>query len=188
MAFTEIEVANIALTKIGSERISSLNEATNTARTVNTCFHFVRKQVLSHGVWNFAMKNSTLSKLPTSSNPEFASEFQLPSSCLKVVKLNGQSNIPFRVEGDRLFCDLDEVSVKYIDDIENAGLFAIEFIEAFTHKLAADICFRLTQNQSRANQLATEYHQLVLPMTRLIDAQESAGDTFEVTDLTDVRF
>lgn len=187
MAFTDTEVANIALGLVGNDRIGALTDQTNPARTINTFYNFARSQVLLHGVWNFATANATLSKLPTCSNPEFESEFQLPADCAKVQKINNSSAYKFRVEGDRLFCDLSEANIKYTKDITNAGYFSPEFVEAFATKLAALICFRLTQNQTRTNALINEYEQIILPRSRTNDAQESNGDEYEVIDLIEVR-
>lgn len=187
MAFTDTEVANIALGLVGNDRIGALTDQTNPARVISTFYDFSRTQTLLDGVWNFATANATLSKMPTCSNPEYEAEFQLPPSCLKVQKINNGSNRNFVVEGDKLFCDLPDVSIKYTKDITNAGLFSHEFVGAMAVNLASMICWRLTQNQTRTDRLKSEYVDLVLPKARTNDAQERNGDEYEVTEFTDVR-
>ena len=187
MAYTDTEVANLALGLVGNDRIGALTDQTNPARTASIFYSFARSQTLLDGAWNFATANAVLSKLPACSNPEYASEFQLPPECLKVQKINNGSSQKFCVEGDRLFCDLNEVSIKFTKDVANAGLFSHEFVGAMAVNLASMICWRLTQNQTRTDRLKDEYVGLVLPKARSNDAQERNGDEYEVTEFTDVR-
>ena len=184
---TQLELANIALIKCGAATIANMTDPSNIAKTISALYPFVRKHVLIHGIWNFATKNVSPSKMPTCSNPDYAFEYQLPSDCIKVQRLNTTIDERFCVEADKLFCNIDAVSIKYTTDVTNEGYFSIEFEEAFTHKLAADACFRLTQNQAKADKLLAEYENIVLPRSRMNDSQERNGDEFTADAFTEVR-
>lgn len=60
MAQSSLECANIALTKIGAAKITSLSDATETAITANLCIDPVKKNLLRLHPWNFAVKRDKL--------------------------------------------------------------------------------------------------------------------------------
>lgn len=100
---SETEVANLALSKIGTRStIASLTEDSNEARAINLLYANTRDQVLGMAFWNFAKKTTTLSLLKSApGTPSFTEtggqvwspdwpppgwlfEYAYPSDCIQV--------------------------------------------------------------------------------------------------------
>jgi hypothetical protein len=61
MAQSDLECANIALTKIGAAKITALADATETAIACNLVLDPLKKSLLRMSPWNFAIKRANLS-------------------------------------------------------------------------------------------------------------------------------
>ena len=65
MAQSDVECANIALTKIGAPKITALSDSVETAIACNLCIDPLRKALLSMHPWNVAVKRTNLSPTVT---------------------------------------------------------------------------------------------------------------------------
>ena len=64
MAYTEVGVVNLALQRLGADRISALDDDTPQAEDANAAWEYVRDEVLEAGDWHFAKSRTTLSQIP----------------------------------------------------------------------------------------------------------------------------
>src|SRR5687767_3376039 len=60
MAQSDVECANIALTKLGAAKITTLSDTTETAIAANLCLGPLKKALLRAHPWNFAIKRKRL--------------------------------------------------------------------------------------------------------------------------------
>ena len=89
MAYSNVEICNIALTALGANNIMDLTENTEEARKCNVLFENLRDEMLEAHLWNFAIKRTgDLALSSTSPLWEFNNKFQLPTDCLRVLKTN----------------------------------------------------------------------------------------------------
>ena len=60
MATYDYEIANLALVRIGAERITSLTDGSRNANEINAVFTLIRDEVLRSHPWNFAIRVADL--------------------------------------------------------------------------------------------------------------------------------
>lgn len=163
-----IEIANIALAKIGASRITSFDEDSPEAEVLNTLYSFVRDDEIAKYNWNFA---KTRRRLPAEhSTPAFGWQYQylMPSDCLRVLEVGrwpmpvmsglilGETR-PFVIEGGRIMSNSGGgLDVVYLKREEDTSAYPAIFVEVFASALAKEIAFKISKAanvQLQANQL-----------------------------------
>lgn len=98
-----LEIANMALLRIGAEPINALTDDNGRARACNTAWPFVRQHVLRSHSWNCVTTRARLRSLDkdatlTAIKPDwdFDAVFPLPTDCLRVLDVD--TDDPWRVE------------------------------------------------------------------------------------------
>jgi hypothetical protein len=172
MAYSEVQVANMALALIGAGRIAALAEISPEARNVNAIFALHRDEVLEAYPWNFAQGIAELAQLAEAPIDGFAYAYQLPADCIRPGSLNPTTE-PFKRFGDTLHCNLSEsVFLTYTKRETNAAYFTPAFVAAFSARMAADLAIMLPKDKQLAATMWDLYRQR-LPGLQYTD---NAGD------------
>ena len=188
MADSPVKLCNAALLKLGAERINTLTEANKRARLCNERYNDLRKEVLRDHPWNFALKRAALAQLVSTPLFEFAHEYQLPTDCLRVIKIDesvsgGTSftspanfgNTRFKVEGRKLLTNDGEVNIQYIYDATDTTLFDAHFDDALATRMAAEFAYNLLQSKTVAADMFALY-ETAIKRARTRDGQEGSPD------------
>ncbi len=175
MAVTSTSICNSALAKIGAERIVSLDSDNNRAKLLKEQYEKLRDELLYAHPWNFAIARVQLAGLVSAPLFDFSNQFQLPSDCLRVVGSDIPKDADWQVEGTVLVCNYDAVQIKYIRQITDTSKFTPAFAEVLACKIAADVCYAITQSTTLQKNLDEKYEKQ-LRQARSFDAQESVGD------------
>jgi hypothetical protein len=182
------EICNSALIKLGASRITALTDDSKEARICNDQYDKLRQDLLREHPWNFASKRATLAKTATVPEFEFDSEFQIPTDCLRVLRLD-QDNITekFKIESDKLLANVDSIKILYISDIADVNLFDANFKEALAWRLAGDLAYSLIQSNNLASQIIQRADNQVR-MAKHYDAQEGKPDDLIYDQFVASRF
>lgn len=190
MPVTEIKIANGALYQIGDLAITSFLDGTNRANVCDAFYDIARDATLEEHPWKFAEKRKELGQIALEFPVwEYSYFYQLPSDFIRVRKINNDADVeyPYRVEGNRLLCDLSSVSLLYTYRVEDTSLFSPLFIEALIYKLAAWIAMPLKKDKNLKESLLQSY-DLALQKAKGVDAVSSGTPPkFIQDDLTIVR-
>jgi hypothetical protein len=190
-ATTEVEICNLALTRLGHSMISSLAENTKAGNLCNLHYARTRNAVLRAHPWNFAIRRATLALDATAPNHEFTQRHALPVDCLKVLRTNWEADgtvgaavygypgimgyaheiTPYRIEGRYLLCNEDTVKIEYIAEITDVAQYDELFVDALAQRLGAELAVALTDNQSAAKTM-WDIYSAKLAEARTTDAQE----------------
>lgn len=171
MATTFVEIANRAITYLGGETITSLDDDTKEGRACKRLYEQTRDQLLRDHPWNFAIKRASLAANTTAPVFEYTNAFDWPDKCLRIIEVNTTEE--WAVEGQQIVTDAAApLEIVYIERVTDPNLFDAKFIEAYSLRLAADIAYDITASQTVASNAETKYASL-LQEARLIDAQES---------------
>jgi hypothetical protein len=167
MPFSQVDICNNALVKVGAGRIVAITDETKQARTLSTIWAFKRDVELAAHPWLFAMKQQSLPALavaPTAS--PFGKAFQLPPDCLRIVELGDFWSMYYPSEGGEFFqrigstIECDESSplrIRYIRQVTNPGEFGELFAEALACRLAAEIAMDETESVNKRKTAWDEY-------------------------------
>lgn len=173
MSISNTSIANRALTLLSANRIVDFNEASEEARKVKAIYDDTRDALLSQHNWNFATAERDLALL--SDAPlldDWAYAYQLPSDCLRVIRMIDDEE--FKVEGHKLYSDSDDPRIEYIKKETDPVKFSPGFVKALSSRLAADLCFGITQNATLSTNLDA-IAERDLKEAKWSDAQEGKG-------------
>lgn len=171
---SDIDIVNLALTSLGADRIMSLTENSENARRANAIYTLIRDEVLRSAPWKFAIRWASLSQLSEEIKSGYKYAYQLPSDCLKVLRLKDK-DADFRVENSKLYCNESEATIKYIARIEDSSQFDSAFVSAFATRLAAELAYPLTASLSLTKAKWEEY-AFKIKQAEALNSQEDKAD------------
>lgn len=170
---SKVEICNLALKRCGGETIISFTDNTESARLANLYYDHCRKELLREYRWGFAKKRVALAKLNSTPIKDYSYEFQLPSDCIRMLNINDRVE-DWEIEGQKLLTNSSTVNALYIADIQTTGMFDIGFTEALSAKLAIRFAWALQQEQGLQQMLIQEYQNIILPISKTINAYENS--------------
>jgi len=176
MPTSETSLCNRALQMIGAGRIQTITDpGSAAARACNSLYAEIRDEVMAVHEWQFAKARQVLAQL--SSGPPFGYEYayQLPSECLRPLRLHNEleigREIEWEVEGDELYCDLEsDVQLHYIKRITDASKFPPMFKSSFCTRLSSDLAMILKKDAKLQKSQLDIYYKL-LPSQSATDAR-----------------
>jgi hypothetical protein len=180
---SQIEIINLALTKLGARHIASLAENNEAARFFSANYENILLSELRGHVWGFAKARAALPALGTTPPFRFAYEYALPEGYVRTIQVGdyqpGASLTDYRdneegfysIEQGKILTDFAApLNVRYIKRVSE-GLFDPLFVTAFACKLAFDGCYRITNSNSLKDQVGEEY-QMTVDKARNVGAVE----------------
>ena len=184
MAISSVEIANIALTKLGASRIITMDDDVKQARAIRATFDPARRSELRAHNWTFAIVRKQLPVLADPPNWGFNFQYQLPEDCLRVIQVSdlfaGISLDDYR-NGDRSSYAIEQhriatddgppLKIRYIRDVTDAGQFDAVFCQALAARLAMELCEEITQSNTKMQWLQGVYKSVMMEAIR-VDAIE----------------
>lgn len=146
MAASDVAIANLALSKFGEKRITSLTDNTPEARQINAIYSEVRDQLLDMHPWRFALVRANLALLTATPLYGYSYQFQLPADTIRVV--SAENNVEFSIEGDKLLTNSTTIKITYIARITDPSKFPPRFVQAFAALLAVEIALAQTHSDT----------------------------------------
>ena len=170
---TKIDLCSMALLKLGESPIQSLLDDSIAAKLSRTLFEPVVDALLSLHPWRFAAQEIRLAQ-------NASDNFLIPSDVLRVIKTNG------RVVGDRIYSDLDTISIIAITKTAPEK-FPSYFVELAATRLAMEFCIPLLGDQTVFRMLVALYESQ-LQTAKFIDSTTSVNDSVTDFSLVNSRF
>lgn len=155
---SEVEIVNIALTRIGEKTILVLTDDSDRARAANVLYAPTRDEVLAAFPWNFSIQRATLAQLAGAPVYGFKFAYQVPADALRVLETD-LDDAPWRREGNTILSDRSSVAVKYIARITDPNRFSAQFISALAYRLAADLAEIITGKAAVAQAMFNKFNE-----------------------------
>lgn len=165
---SEIEICNIALTRIGSTRtINSFDEKTKEADLCRSFYIHSRDSLLSMFMWSFATRLKSLAMI----NVKYSGwnyTYRYPSECLRVLRITGTSkyqlpsdSITYEVFSDEngrlILTDEPEAEISYVAIVDDSSKFDPLFTDALAWKLAAELALPLAAHVDLSSNASNQY-------------------------------
>lgn len=162
MVNSTVALCNLALTRLGSDRIASITETSKPALLCNQYYQQSVDDVIRSYQWKCATARQQLAALDIDDNyTPYAYAYQMPNDCLRMIVLLDDSfdtaTDEYIIEGRRIYTDLSPAYIKYMKRPESVLEIDSHVIEIIASKLAYNIAFSLTQSQNISAQMAQEY-------------------------------
>ncbi len=159
---TQVAICNMALVRLGQQRISSLTDTSAAAEVCDVYYEQTRDELLNSYEWSFAVARKQLSAISGDNLSNFDYKYALPTDYLTVrtqISSEDYSDIEddWRIEGKYLLSDLSPNYIKYIKQVKTASDLPHLFVEAFYLKLATKMVSKLTQDKTLLRNLFREF-------------------------------
>lgn len=164
-----VDICNKALSILGQKGIVSLDDNSPEAYACRIHWEPLKNEVLRKHPWNCSTKRLALSRLLEAPAFEYRYQYQLPMDCLSVLEVVPEAY--FVVEGRRLLCNEESVSIRYAQAIDDSTKFDSQLAAALAFLLASEICYNITKSTSLTEGLYK------IGTDKLADAK--ASDSFE---------
>lgn len=172
---TTVEIANLALQKLGESPIVTIDDDEKRAREMKAALTITRQSLLREYGFHFAIKTVTLAAT-TPPLDRYGAAYELPSDFIRAISLNadkrGRMADAFDLENGTLVTDADAAILRYVADITDPLKYDSLFIEAYVCKLAMKTCKVITGSDERVIAIMREFQTLALPCAAGVDAQE----------------
>ena len=201
----QVEIANYAITRLGGRQISTLDQDSESAQTMNSLFEDSIREVLEVYPWPDVIKRTTLAAVTDGeSYTRWEHCYQLPNDIVWLIDiLDPDSYEPLRNvpslyapsptrkpiwerEQHRIFCDVSPCRIMYVFYPTDFDVLSVNLAKAAGLKLAHNAAQRLGKSEETQSMLFSEYStQLTLAMS--LSGNDGRGEPHEMTSWGDSR-
>ena len=175
MAFTKIDIASMALIKVGGEPITSFDEGTRQSQVVSNLYDQVKQSLFFTTFWNFATEKVQLAKLSeTITDKSYEYVYQAPGDVMRIkgiIDSSGDLTRDYTYEQNKIYANINPLILVYIKEVSEANMPPF-FTEALVSKLAYEINEGVNGIAGKGQRLAQEYERK-LRFAKITDAQET---------------
>ncbi len=204
MSYSEVGIVNLALTRIGVKRISSLDGTDITSQDCNAIWEYIRDEVLETKDWRFAKTRAVLVLNATTPLYTWNYAYTLPSDFLRLAKTNKddppvypntltETIYPWIIEAlpdgtPCIFTNYDnsdyDLYINYIKKETNPTRFSAQFISALSWRLALELSIIRTENKAKISFCEAKYKEALIgadSLNQSMDSidEETGGDSWE---------
>jgi hypothetical protein len=175
-----IQVANRALTKLGSARITSLSDDVKAARSISNCFEDLRDDELRAHRWQFAMKRTSLAALSTAPAFGYNYQYAVPADFLRIDMVDDRfpaaimdnyisaEYLEWTLEGNVILTDIGApLKLRYVAQVTDPTSWDTNFREALASRIAMEIAEDLTQSDAKKQAAAKDYDRAIRQAIRI---------------------
>lgn len=165
MAVSDVAICNLALQKLGADRIVTLDQDHPNARDCNAAYAPTRDKLLRRYAWSFAKSRAELAASATAPAFDYGYAFPLPTDFLRLI-LPRDNRIDWVIErhaGRRaiLSNDAGPLEIRYVALVTDPTEFDPLFDDALACALAFQICEKITQSNTKKADLVAEMREAI---------------------------
>lgn len=190
-----VDICNVALGKLGAERISSIdNPQSDNEQLCQLFYPIVLNLMLERRDWTFLQKRTVLST-PVATAPEwgYSFAFLVPNLTYRIIDVrqsdtgnNAVNTFQWHLEDNKIVCDRERIYVRYLSsDINSAKLSGV-FVMAFATRLAAEMAVQITENRTLKNDLYQESEALI-DEAAAVDGLQGKHEQIQASSLQNAR-
>lgn len=164
MALSQTEIVNLALTRLGQDRVISIDDDNESARVIRSLWDFTRDAVLASYPWKFAIKRTSLPALSAAPAYGWGRQFTVPEECLRLVQVGDDYVFytglleTFQLEGGVILTnEAAPLRLRYVQRVATVGLWPVLFGRVVALQLAIDACEKLTSSAAKQGVLNEAY-------------------------------
>lgn len=190
MAYSTVQICNLALSKIGDEG-GQITAITENSKEGNLCAKFYEpalRETLRMHPWNCAKARKVLAK--STEDPAFGwnNAYPLPADCVRPLEISASDstnraykyNTEWSIEGRCILTNADSVYLLYVKYLTDPNMMDELFIRAFYTALALKLAYPLTEDRILVSNLRNELYEDILPEARRVNSFE--GHVFPSVD------
>lgn len=160
MAVSRVDIANMALLKLGQSPIMSLTDNAVNAQRASQEMEPALETVLRAYPWPFAIQRKELSRLLEQPLYQFKYYYKIPQDLVRIMSLNTQGDT-YSLENGKLATNASTVHIKYVSKDLALTYMDMATRDVIACNLAARLCIIVTENPQLQNQLWQQYDILM---------------------------
>lgn len=190
---SQVDVANLALIKLGDIQITTFDDDSAHARVVKLLYPRVVDAALRDHKWRFAVRQAALAQLVGSPLWRYQYRYQLPTDpyCLRILRVSTEdpaqgNNTPWEIQGREILTDAPSVNIEYIARLTDPLQWDVMFLDAVVERLASELAIPIMNTPTVRGQLLQAY-MMKLDAAKSTDGMEGTPEVVTDTELIDVR-
>lgn len=170
-------ICNRALEKLGESPIVSISDNTDQAKALKRVYNDSLSALLVDHPWHFAKKRAALPTSATAPVFGYTNSYPVPTDFLRLLLI--QNGSAFSLEADPsgtqtiLSNASAPLSILYVYLVSDPGRLPPHFVEAFSSKLALDICDDITSSNTKMQIMQARFAADLLTAKRINGLQKS---------------
>lgn len=181
MAISKTDILNKALTLVGAQPVTSIDDDTTNAQILSRVYEISLRGILAECKWNFATKRALLSVsadvLPWYDTGENIVYIK-PTDMIRIYGTSSPS-ASWREEGDYIVSDTAALGLRYVYFLDTPSKYPSTFVEAFVDKLASDISYAIVNSQTLGEKFYKLYEGISLPKATSANSQTGIQQTLQ---------
>lgn len=168
---SEVSICNMAMQKLGAERITSLTQDSKNARECNNCYAEVRDRLLRSHTWNFSKTRVTLAPSSTDTTADYIYTFDWPADALRIIPPRDY-DVDWQIEGRTILTNWgDELDIVYVKRVTDPNTMDPLFRELLACEIALQTCEPITQSTQKKESVR-EDRKVAMAEARRVNAFE----------------
>lgn len=156
---SEVDIANRALSLLSAAHIVALTDDSPNARKVNLAYPIVRDSELQAHPWQFARVQVQLAADLVAPLFDYSSAFTLPADCLRILPY---PNADWTEHNGKIYTnDSAPLNLTYVKRETDTAKFHAAFVAALAAKIASELCFEVTESNTRDAALEAKYKDAI---------------------------
>lgn len=172
---SRLDIYNRALSLCKGNQISDPDGESLGAQECNLHWPSVRRAMLRSGAFTCARSQQVLVKDIAGPDFRFDNKFRKPADCLLIDKVNIQFDTRYKIYGDYIYTNADEVDLDYIKDEQDPVAYDSLLYDLAHVALAKRIVLSLTEDEQRISTVAALYRELKVE-SYMVDSGEETPD------------
>jgi hypothetical protein len=178
---SQTSICNRALEKLGESPIVSLSDNLDQAKALKRVYVDSLNALIAEHPWHFAKKRAALPASATAPAWGFNFAYPVPADFVRLLGINDAPNFSLEADPTGSQAILSDAAaplkILYLYNVSDAGRLPPHFVEAFSSKLALDICEDITQSNTKKDILA-QLFTADLAKAKRINGLQKAPDAF----------
>lgn len=188
---TKEQICSAALILLGAEPIASLAETTVQARQCANIYPIARADILRRHAWNCCIRSVMLPPLAQAPVfPSWGRQFALPGDLLRVLTVGIDGDIPYLLEGNRIFANVVSLPLRYVADVQESE-WDSNLVALMVKRMEMDLAYPVTKSASLRSDLKEDFYRQgtgVLAVAKTVDGQENEPEDMEQSVFLSARF
>jgi hypothetical protein len=199
MGYTVSQICNLALTHIGNDTITDINDTADpNARICKLKYEVIRDLVLEEHPWNFAKRVKLGVAIAGVTIPGWTYFYAIPSECVYIRNIYNASTYGSATKDNHekmlnpdtntllIATNIVNAYIEYTVRVTDPNLYNAAFVTALSYRLAAEIAEKLTGKGALVNRLFALYKEQISTSATL-NANEGHPDQPLTNSYADAR-
>jgi len=159
--YSEVDIYNLALLRLGADLLISPDEDNKQGRACRASYPYARDYLMSNYNWTFARATVEINAKDIE-HPVYKYVYKKPNDCLAPMYLSERrEGDVWELEGEYIITDVDTSWLWYVRRIEDVSKFSPAFVQAVSAFVCADIATAIVQDRDFALSKIQEAYRVI---------------------------